>query len=858
MALALDDLHWADTATVELLHYLARGVGGRRVLLVGAYRSDEAEVEPTLQALVGDLRRAGLGEELPLAGLAAGAVQSLARAVLGDDSPPALAGLLAARAAGSPLVVTALLGELLASGGLFRSGGAWALGPGALDAVPAVVRDLVLGRLQRLTAQQRMLLELVAVAGDAATPPVLADVLGADEERLLARLRRLRDLGLVAEVTEGWGARGAGAAEGGSSLVHRELIYRAAHPAYAEVAYAELPEATRRRLHAAVAVALERRWPHDVELLAPSTRARAGRPTRGARSTCSWPRVSARLPCMPVRRPRAPWKRRCRTPRRWVGTTGPPRSWSAWARRGRPPGTPRPPPRPGTRPSTPTGGRGIPRGWHAPAASSPSSCWDRGRFERAQEVLAEGFAASARGVPHTDLIGLHEVRVRLLSRLGDIPAVGVEADELLALGKRHGSLYAVAVSDLFRTVAHLQEGAYIEARQACLRAVAAAERLGDVLLAEKAHRPLVLLELALGGHEQARPLALRGLGLARSAGIPTLEVMPRFLLVFTGFLAGEWDGAWRETTELLALAHRVGSARGVALGLLGRALVLTHRGQLAAATACLAEARSAFGGGSAADRHLFSGDQRVHRVVDSVDALIALQRDDPSGALAAAEGLAATSRLTLAPFSLAALGEAQVAAGDLDAALGTAARLAALGPAAPWPAALAARLEGLAHHARGGRVAALVPLRRAAAGFDGLAMPFEAARCRLEWALAAAPQRPDDATAAAQESLTVFAGLGAHRFADRARRLLRDLGARPAPARRGTGPATGLSDRETEVVRLVAEGLSNAEIARRLVISPRTVTTHLQHVYARLGLPSRTALARYAVEHDLLGGAKDT
>ncbi len=57
--------------------------------------------------------------------------------------------------------------------------------------------------------------------------------------------------------------------------------------------------------------------------------------------------------------------------------------------------------------------------------------------------------------------------------------------------------------------------------EVCLRAVAAAERLGDVLLAEEAHRPLVLLELALGGHEQARPLALRGLGPgARSARRP--------------------------------------------------------------------------------------------------------------------------------------------------------------------------------------------------------------------------------------------------------------------------------------------------------------------------------------------------
>jgi DNA-binding CsgD family transcriptional regulator len=49
----------------------------------------------------------------------------------------------------------------------------------------------------------------------------------------------------------------------------------------------------------------------------------------------------------------------------------------------------------------------------------------------------------------------------------------------------------------------------------------------------------------------------------------------------------------------------------------------------------------------------------------------------------------------------------------------------------------------------------------------------------------------------------------------------------------------------------VAEGLSNSEIADRLYISPRTVTTHLQHIYQRLGLPSRTVLIRWAVDRGL-------
>jgi len=63
----------------------------------------------------------------------------------------------------------------------------------------------------------------------------------------------------------------------------------------------------------------------------------------------------------------------------------------------------------------------------------------------------------------------------------------------------------------------------------------------------------------------------------------------------------------------------------------------------------------------------------------------------------------------------------------------------------------------------------------------------------------------------------------------------------------------GLSAREVEVLGLVADGHSNAEIARRLTISRRTAEHHVQHIYTKIGVSSRAAAALFAMEHHLLG-----
>jgi DNA-binding CsgD family transcriptional regulator len=82
----------------------------------------------------------------------------------------------------------------------------------------------------------------------------------------------------------------------------------------------------------------------------------------------------------------------------------------------------------------------------------------------------------------------------------------------------------------------------------------------------------------------------------------------------------------------------------------------------------------------------------------------------------------------------------------------------------------------------------------------------------------------------------------------------------PAPGELSSSPAIaspapypdGLTTREVEVLRVVAQGLTNEQVAERLIISPRTVDTHLTSIYSKIGVSSRSAATRYAIEHHLV------
>jgi DNA-binding CsgD family transcriptional regulator len=111
--------------------------------------------------------------------------------------------------------------------------------------------------------------------------------------------------------------------------------------------------------------------------------------------------------------------------------------------------------------------------------------------------------------------------------------------------------------------------------------------------------------------------------------------------------------------------------------------------------------------------------------------------------------------------------------------------------------------------------------------------------------LAAAGHR-DDAAAMLAEALERHQRTGADGWAARVRAQLRELGVHPGqrgPRDRPTCGWDSLTDTERAVSMLVAEGMTNNAVARRLYISPHTVNTHLRHVFAKLGLSNRVELA---------------
>ncbi|MDQ3155522.1 MAG: response regulator transcription factor, partial [Actinomycetota bacterium] len=225
-------------------------------------------------------------------------------------------------------------------------------------------------------------------------------------------------------------------------------------------------------------------------------------------------------------------------------------------------------------------------------------------------------------------------------------------------------------------------------------------------------------------------------------------------------------------------------------------------------------------------------------------ALLWLDKGRTAAAVAAVHRLLdetpfVVQRCQILPASI----EVLLAGGEIDAARAAADELTAIATSfgSEVLGAAAAHAEGVTALAESEPANALPDLKRAWKTWIGLGARYEAARARSRIGLAFRALGDEDSAASELAvALRTFAELGALPAVREVERLLDR--ARP----------DGLTAREVEVLRLVADGLSNPRIAEALFLSDKTVARHLSNIFAKISVSSRTSAAAYAFEHELV------
>ncbi|HLO04798.1 MAG TPA: AAA family ATPase [Symbiobacteriaceae bacterium] len=814
----IDDLHLADPASVEVFYYLARNIRSHKVLLLATYRNDEANGLRHLRVPLLALARHGLSEEIQLGRLSPTDVELLTGQRVGGRPARTLLAYLEARAMGTPLITLSLLDSLQASGLLTRVGGAVGLSPAAdHHSVPAA-REVILERLLPVGPQERQILDLLAVMGGTAQQGELAQAMQCDPALLLAHLASLQMAGLIHAQERA-----------------RDLSVQVSltHPFLQNVLYMELPSLVRRQYHAQVASALEGVTPAPLDRLARQYVGSGGAPDALRALQVI---LRAAEEALPVCGPDAIDYYRAAL---------------ALVRGGL-----------------------LPERLPVVLLGLGQALALAGELARARECLCEALAVcEERGDLHgAGAIHRHTAYIEFM--LGDLDATESHVQDGLAqvgadgrspelphlyglrfnvhlLRSETATLPEVAadlarVADLLHTSVarawHLHAQTWVELLSA---QVETAHSLAQASLqeAKRSEDPNLIVMAAL---DHAHILLLRGAHREAVAVLrDALVQLPRgYLLVaqhavgptlsMAETLGGHWEEALQVSDQSAPLEPFIQGLPRANLG--ARAVILIRRGALDQARACLHEAA-----------------QYPRPFITDCDYAEALLAFDDGDYQRAAETAARLHTWSLAPLGLALLAEAQAALGAVDEVRNLAFLLTAMGSLnLPLVAALGTWVTGLADRTVGHAEAAMIAFATAAEQFERLAMPFDAARARFEQAKLLAATDRRGASQQARRSLQVFAQLGADLWIDRVHRWQAGLAPRNKEVKAKPKSDAQFSARELEIIRLLDEGLTSAEIATRLVLSPRTVANHLDRMYTRHGVRNRLSLVHFARDGGLL------
>ncbi len=819
----LDDLQWADNATLELLSALVGSLHQCPLLVLGAYRSDEIPRGHPVRRLRAELRRKGQLREITVEPLNPDETATLAAQVLGAAPDASLAATLYDRTQGLPFFVEELTAALVASAGVQIMNRGAELTSGDLLPVPPTIRDAVLLRVERLSPEARQLLEVSAVAGTQFDLDLVSELAGSEAGWTAALAS-----GLVIESDAGQGA-------------FRHALTR-------EAVYGELPWPRRRGLHREIAASLEKQ---NAPLSVVAEHWQMGRDFTRARNALA--QLAERSCAVHAYRDAAHAARR---------------ALELWP-------------------------EGEEESRRLDVLDRLGSCaqlnGDLAEAARAWREVAEQRRQAADGPRFADtqrrLASVYELQANWEAALA---ARSAAAD---AFAQSH--LPGEAAAERLAVAAHLHgAGRFTSALEFVTASLADAERADrlDLQARGRALQGAVLAKLSR--FEEGREAVRAGLALALENNLigPAAEAYQRLasayeqagdlaaardayqtafeycqaksVSVFAQFClaclavvlrdTGEWDRLITVCKEVLNSPETNAPTRAIATGLLG--LVYAYRGQTKQARSSLQESFDLTQRFEMGLMMIWTvwGLGHLHEVVGDTDSatercrflLIHCQQIEDRHYAVPALWWAATF---FASHGLAA------------DARGCAHALAAIASSSGTPEALAALAHALGETALldGNAKLATEQFHQALTILGELDLPYEraVAQWRAGVALVASGERALGIERLV-EAYRIAAKLKAKPLAERAASELAALGEK-VEKRLGRKAARGLeggglTPREREVLRRVALGRTNREIAQELFLSPRTVDMFVRNILNKLNCSSRLEASRKAEELGLL------
>jgi DNA-binding CsgD family transcriptional regulator len=842
LLLILEDLHWSDQSTRELVAFLIRSLRGVRVALLATYRSDELNRRHPLRPLIASWDRVRTVQHVELRRFEPGEVAAQLGAILGTEPPAGLVDLVFDRSGGNAYLVEELAG-------LVRGGG----DPADL---PPSLADVLLSRVDALSPEAQRLLRTAAVAGRSVPDKLLAEVAGVGDAEFYAGLREAVESHLLV-------------------VDHTGRGYAFRHALTRDAVYEDMLPGERGGLHAAYGEALTR----DPDL--------AG--TEFAQAGAAVPAALAYHWYAALDLPRA-LPASIAAARHALSSFAPAeaqrhleRALEIW-------------------PRVPDAEQRTGLDQAEVAALAGEAAYQAGAIDRSLSLLDQALAGLPAETDAARRALVLDHRARALRDTGRESEAITTLEEALALlpADQVTRAHAVVLSSLAMSVWRAND---MDATMSlAARAVQAAREVGAVQQEADSSITLGSARGYLSADDAGLDDMRAGLALATDIGAHFIALRAYVNISDVLELLGRHQEAADAAREGMALADRVGLARSLGAFLAGNlaesllrlgrwteaeqlatqaanalpegvfaATVLQLRAELAAMTGRYAEADTDV---RAARRALGqTRDEQYALTLMYADALVALGRGDLDAARRiTAGGLvdyagAMSGRYVWPVLWLAARTEAEGATrardrreGVLD---GTAARYQEL-------ALLAADLTAPNAASRGYRALVTAELVRATgeAGVTAWLAAVEAWQTAAEhYPLAYAWLRLAEVVAAAgdrqaagqsvRQAHALASRVGATPIAAEAAALARRTRlSLDDPAAEAVAPAAedplarfGLTEREREILVLLAAGRSNPQIAEALFISPKTASVHVSNILAKLGVDGRVEAA--AVAHRL-------